>query len=88
VDLAGSERVKKSGAQDAQNLREARYINTSLFFLEMVIVALHEKATKGRTHIPYRNSMMTSLLRDRYLLSINELDLSKAFTAWAETVRR
>lgn len=30
----------------------------------MVIVALHEKATKGRTHIPYRNSMMTSILRD------------------------
>ena len=30
----------------------------------MVIVALHEKATKGRSHIPYRNSMMTSILRD------------------------
>ena len=30
----------------------------------MVIVALYEKATKGRTHIPYRNSMMTSVLRD------------------------
>lgn len=30
----------------------------------MVIVALHEKATRGRSHIPYRNSMMTSALRD------------------------
>ena len=30
----------------------------------MVIVALYEKATKGRGHIPYRNSMMTSVLRD------------------------
>ena len=30
----------------------------------MVIVALHEKATKGRVHVPYRNSMMTSVLRD------------------------
>lgn len=30
----------------------------------MVIVALHEKATKGRSHVPYRNSLMTSVLRD------------------------
>ena len=30
----------------------------------MVIVALYEKATKGRTHVPYRNSAMTSVLRD------------------------
>ena len=28
-------------------LTEAKYINSSLFFLEMVIVALYEKATKG-----------------------------------------
>ncbi|CAN0363129.1 unnamed protein product, partial [Discosporangium mesarthrocarpum] len=47
-----------------QILREAQHINVSLFFLEMVIVALHEQATKARQHIPYRNSMMTSVLRD------------------------
>ena len=29
-----------------------------------VIVALSEKS---RVHIPYRNSMMTSILRDRYI---------------------
>jgi kinesin family protein 6/9 len=63
VDLAGSERVSKTSS-NGQTLREAKYINSSLFFLEMVIVALHEKAKKGRTHIPYRNSMMTSVLRD------------------------
>ncbi|RLN31631.1 hypothetical protein BBJ28_00015685, partial [Nothophytophthora sp. Chile5] len=63
VDLAGSERAHKTGAK-GQLLREAAYINTSLHYLEMVIVALHEKNTKGRTHIPYRNSMMTSMLRD------------------------
>jgi len=63
VDLAGSERVGKSGTQ-GQTLKEAKYINSSLFYLEMVIVALHEKATKGRAHIPYRNSMMTNVLRD------------------------
>ncbi|ETV91670.1 hypothetical protein H310_13747 [Aphanomyces invadans] len=63
VDLAGSERAHKTGAK-GKVLREATYINTSLHYLEMVIVALHEKNTKGRTHIPYRNSMMTSVLRD------------------------
>ena len=47
VDLAGSERVHKTAAQ-GQTLREARYINQSLFFLEMVILALHER----RQHVP------------------------------------
>ncbi|CAM9192770.1 unnamed protein product, partial [Sphacelaria rigidula] len=63
VDLAGSERVHKTQT-GGQTLVEARHINVSLFFLEMVIVALHERGTKGRQHIPYRNSMMTSVLRD------------------------
>lgn len=63
VDLAGSERVGKTNSSGSV-LQEAKFINGSLFFLEMVIVALYEKATKGRTHIPYRNSMMTSVLRD------------------------
>ena len=63
VDLAGSERVGKTNSSGS-TLKEAKYINSSLFYLEMVIVALHEKATKGRQHIPYRNSVMTSVLRD------------------------
>ena len=64
VDLAGSERVGKTNTV-GQTLREAKHINSSLFFLEMVIVALHERSKgKERTHIPYRNSMMTSVLRD------------------------
>lgn len=63
VDLAGSERVGKTHSSGSV-LTEAKYINSSLFYLEMVIVALYEKATKGRQHIPYRNSMMTSVLRD------------------------
>ncbi|KAJ1461060.1 P-loop containing nucleoside triphosphate hydrolase protein [Pelagophyceae sp. CCMP2097] len=63
VDLAGSERTHKTKS-DGVTLREAQYINTSLFYLEMVIVALNEKSKQGRSHIPYRNSMMTSVLRD------------------------
>uniref|UniRef100_A0A670Y775 Kinesin-like protein n=1 Tax=Pseudonaja textilis TaxID=8673 RepID=A0A670Y775_PSETE len=60
VDLAGSERVGKTGV-GGQQLTEAKYINLSLHYLEQVIIALSEK---NRTHIPYRNSMMTSVLRD------------------------
>ncbi|XP_069743855.1 kinesin-like protein KIF6 isoform X2 [Narcine bancroftii] len=60
VDLAGSERVTKTGVR-GQLLTEAKYINLSLTYLEQVIIALAEK---NRTHIPYRNSMMTSVLRD------------------------
>lgn len=64
VDLAGSERVHKTGGnglgRGGQTLREAKYINQSLFYLENVILALYEK----RSHVPYRNSLMTSVLRD------------------------
>jgi kinesin family protein 6/9 len=63
VDLAGSERVGKTNASGSV-LKEAKYINSSLFFLERVIVALSEKGSGERTHIPYRDSMMTSVLRD------------------------
>ncbi len=62
IDLAGSERVGKTNSSGTL-LREAKYINSSLFYLEVVITALHEKATIGRSHIPYRNSFMTSVLR-------------------------
>ncbi|XP_040408926.1 kinesin-like protein KIF6 isoform X1 [Cygnus olor] len=60
VDLAGSERVAKTGV-GGRLLTEAKYINLSLHYLEQVIIALAEK---NRSHIPYRNSMMTSVLRD------------------------
>ena len=64
VDLAGSERVKKTSAE-GKVLSEAKYINSSLHFLELVIGALREQGTKaGRSHIPYRNSMITQVLRD------------------------
>ena len=63
VDLAGSERAHKSQASGVL-LREATHINKSLHFLELVIVALQEARRGTRSHIPYRNSMMTSVLRD------------------------
>ena len=63
VDLAGSERVYKSDS-DNQIKKEAKYINRSLSYLEQVIIALHEREQGSREHVPYRNSMMTSILRD------------------------
>jgi len=64
VDLAGSERVNKSRV-DGATLQEAKYINVSLHFLEQVIVALQERADGNEhVHVPYRNSLMTTLLRD------------------------
>lgn len=63
VDLAGSERTHKSDP-DNQIKSEAKYINRSLSYLEQVIVALHQRTKGTRAHVPYRNSMMTSILRD------------------------
>ncbi|OQR99311.1 kinesin [Thraustotheca clavata] len=63
VDLAGSERVyKRDGSERMRN--EGRCINLSLHHLEQVILALQQRKAKGsKPHVPYRNSMLTSVLR-------------------------
>eukprot|EP00439_Symbiodinium_sp_Y106_P073003 s1605_g13.t1 len=63
VDLAGSERVSQTGV-DGKLLQEAKAINLSLHYLERVIVALHSRSKGVQAHVPYRDSMMTSVLRD------------------------
>tara|TARA_B100000787_G_scaffold152250_1_gene125798 strand:+ start:84 stop:812 length:729 start_codon:yes stop_codon:yes gene_type:complete len=112
VDLAGSERVKKTGIEGT-SLKEAKYINLSLHFLEQVraqgsglgpgsgvrvgarvrsvITSSRRRAEadtltpcahvptlpptarmqvitslgeRQKSHVPYRNSMLTSVLRD------------------------
>ncbi|EAS00681.2 kinesin motor catalytic domain protein (macronuclear) [Tetrahymena thermophila SB210] len=64
VDLAGSERVSKTN-HDGTLLNEAKNINLSLSYLEQVIVALNEKKKTGqRQHIPYRHSILTTILKD------------------------
>ena len=57
VDLAGSERVKRSEATGTR-LVEAAAINKSLSSLGNVIQALAAK----RSHVPYRDSALTSIL--------------------------
>lgn len=61
VDLAGSERIRVTGATGKQ-LEESKKINKSLSALGNVIYALTD--SKGRTHIPYRDSKLTRLLED------------------------
>ena len=74
VDLAGSERVStlidpdskhRSASKTESLLTEGKHINTSLFYLCQVINKLSEKSTsKAEIHVPYRNSLLTLVLRD------------------------
>ena len=40
------------------------YINRSLHHLELVILALQQRGMGKRSHVPYRNSTVTNILRD------------------------
>lgn len=55
VDLAGSERVSKTNI-DGTILREAKFINLSLHYLEQVIIALQVTAhcLSDNCSLPYR----------------------------------
>jgi len=64
VDLAGSEKIGKSGVKGAE-LKETIAINTSLFHLKSVIVALGKKQkAKKQSHVPFCNSTLTFLLQN------------------------
>ena len=60
VDLAGSERISKTGAA-GERLEEAQNINQSLSTLGRCIFSLTQK---GDTHVPYRDSKLTYILKD------------------------
>jgi kinesin family protein 5 len=59
ADLAGSEKVAKTGAK-GNTLEEAKNINKSLAALGNCINAL---TTKGKSHVPYRDSKLTHILK-------------------------
>nr|XP_035972708.1 kinesin-like protein KIF18B isoform X2 [Halichoerus grypus] len=62
IDLAGSERASSTHAK-GERLREGANINRSLLALINVLNALAD--AKGRkTHVPYRDSKLTRLLKD------------------------
>ncbi|XP_077084784.1 kinesin-like protein KIF18A [Siphateles boraxobius] len=62
IDLAGSERASATNANGAR-LREGANINRSLLALGNVINTLANPKCK-KTHIPYRDSKLTRLLKD------------------------
>lgn len=63
VDLSGSERIKQTGVEGLLE-KEAININLGLHYLERVIIELNKKARGENVHIPYRESLMTMVLRD------------------------
>eukprot|EP00075_Anas_platyrhynchos_P012256 XP_027301509.1 kinesin-like protein KIF18B [Anas platyrhynchos] len=62
IDLAGSERASVTNTR-GERLREGANINRSLLALINVINALADAKSK-KTHIPYRDSKLTRLLKD------------------------
>lgn len=64
VDLAGSERMSASD-YDHRLAKECIEINKSLFILRKVITTLNDMQTTGKTaYVPYRESKLTSLLKE------------------------
>ena len=63
IDLAGSERVSSSKVE-GDRLKETISINKSLTHLKSVIIALTSINHKTNSHIPYRDSMLTWILKD------------------------
>ena len=62
VDLAGSERQKRTKAEGLR-LKEGIDINLGLLVLGNVISALGDSSKSKRTHVPYRDSKLTRLLK-------------------------
>ena len=71
-DLAGSEKITKtivtgmSQQEAAQVLKEGQRINTSLLALGNVIAALAKQGNARASHIPYRDSKLTRLLKNSF----------------------
>ena len=64
-DLAGSEDVGRSGAVGI-SLAEAQKINTSLLALGNVIAALTSSKQGEKSHVPFRDSVLTRILQESF----------------------
>ena len=67
VDLAGSERAQETQSNNRQRRAEGAEINKSLLALKECIRALDEKKTNPDTHVPFRASKLTHVLRDSFV---------------------
>lgn len=63
VDLAGSERAESTGAT-GDRLKEGAAINQSLSSLGNCIAALAENSQGKKVRVPFRNSVLTKLLKN------------------------
>ena len=67
VDLAGSERAQETQSNNRQRRAEGAEINKSLLALKECIRALDEKKNNPNTHVPFRASKLTHVLRDSFV---------------------
>ena len=68
VDLAGSERAQETKSNNRARRAEGAEINKSLLALKECIRALEEKKTGNPdTHVPFRASKLTHVLRDSFV---------------------
>ena len=67
VDLAGSERAQETQSNNRQRRAEGAEINKSLLALKECIRALEEKKNNADTHVPFRTSNLTHVLRDSFV---------------------
>ena len=68
VDLAGSERAQETQSNNRQRRAEGAEINKSLLALKECIRALEEKKNVNpETHVPFRTSNLTHVLRDSFV---------------------
>lgn len=63
VDLAGSERTQFLGKIDRETQLETIQINKSLMILRKCIAALASEKKDSFKHVPYRESKLTSILK-------------------------
>jgi len=62
VDLAGSECISQLGGS-LERQKECRYINKSLLGLSRVIVKLSENEAGDQSHVPWRDSKLTRVMK-------------------------
>lgn len=63
VDLAGSERISAHKSNTKQSMMESTSINKSIAELTNCILALAKNSSEESTHVPFRNSKLTRILR-------------------------
>lgn len=68
VDLAGSERAADCQSNNRQRRLEGAEINKSLLALKECIRSLDMKKNNSDTHIPFRASKLTMVLRDSFMM--------------------